>query len=98
MKYLILTADYDSFLYDEFDIEFDYLDLNLPDELVRKLEKWHEDYLPMVQLNPEERLQINSEILKLDERGIELAKEIKFQLGEVKVKYYSEGLLKTIMY
>lgn len=98
MRYLVLTADYTSFLRDEFDKEFEYQSLNLPTDLIEKLEEWHEEYLPIIQLDNDERLKLNAKILKLDERGIELAKEIKFQLGEVKVKYYSEGLLKYVMY
>jgi hypothetical protein len=39
MKYLILTADYSSFLRDEFDKEFDYLSLNLPIDLIEKLKE-----------------------------------------------------------
>jgi hypothetical protein len=98
MKYLILTANCNSFLRDEFDGELDYLNLNLPNDLTEKLEEWHEDYLPIIHLNDDERLRMNNEILKLDERGIELAKELGVQLGEAKVKYFSEGLLKYIIY
>lgn len=98
MKYLILTADYASFLRDEFDEDFDYLDLNLSPDLIERLEEWHDDYLPIIQLDSGERLRISNEIIKLDERGIGLAKEIKLQLGEAKVKYFSEGLLKYIEY
>ena len=98
MKYLILTADHTRFLRDEFDDEFDYLNLNLPADLIKRLKEWHEDYLPIIQLDNDERLRMNTEILKLDERGVKLAKEIKFQLGEAKVKYFSEGLLRHIVY
>ncbi|SHN07886.1 hypothetical protein [Chitinophaga sp. CF418] len=96
MKYLILTADYTSFLRDEFDEDFEYLNLNLSPDLIERLEEWHDDYLPIIQLNSDDRLKISNEIIKLDERGIGLAKEIKLQVEEVKVKYFSEGLLKYI--
>lgn len=98
MKYLVLTAEYNSMLHDEFDSGFDYMDLNLPEELTGKLKEWYEDYWPIIQLNSVERARLNAEIHKLDKRGIELAKEVKFQFGEAKVKYYSEGLLKYIHY
>jgi hypothetical protein len=98
MKYLILTADYTTFLKDEFDKEFDYLNLNLSADLIEKLKEWWDDYLPVIQLNNDERLEMNIQIQRLDECGVELAKEIKFQLGEVKVKYYSEGLSRYIEY
>lgn len=98
MKYLILTADHTSFLRDEFDNDFDYLNLNLPADLIEKLREWHEDYLPITQLGNDERSRMNAKIIKLDEQGIKLAKEIKFQLGEAKVKYFSEGLLRYIQY
>lgn len=76
------------------------MDLNLPVDLTRRLEKWSEDYLPIVQLNSDERSSLNNDILKLDERGIGLAKEIRVQLREeeIKVKYFSEGLLRYIMF
>jgi hypothetical protein len=98
MKYLVLTADCTSFLRDEFNNEFDYLNLNLPIALIEKLRVWYEDYLPIIQLDNEERLKMNTEIIGLDERGLELAKEIRGQLGDVKVKYFSEGLLRYIAY
>lgn len=82
MKYLILTADYASFLRDEFDEDFDYLDLNLSSDLIERLEEWNDDYLPIVKLDSGERLRSSNEIIKLDEQGIGLAKEIKHSSGE----------------
>jgi hypothetical protein len=70
----------------------------LPTALIEKLREWHEDYLPITQLDNDERLRMNTRIVGLDERGIELAKEIKFHLGDVKVKYFSEGLCRYIQY
>lgn len=98
MRWLILTADYNSFLRDEFDGEFDYMDLNLPIGLVERIKKWHEGYSVIIPMDEDERLRMNNRIIELDRHGIELAKEIKRQLVEVKVRYYSEGLLRYIEY
>lgn len=94
MRYLTLSVGYNSFLRDDFDGEFDCL--NLSDELVGELEVWYEEYLPVIQLDQSARMAMHEEIRRLDDRGIELGREIQKQLNDVKVRYYSEGWLKFI--
>jgi hypothetical protein len=67
MRYLVLSANYNSFLRDEFDGEFHYMDLNLSIDLTKNLEEWHEEYLPIVQMDSDQRTSLNNEIVKLDE-------------------------------
>jgi len=94
MKYLILTASYKSVLREEFGGEFDYR--RLPLDLIRRLEEWYGEYLPVVQWDTDERQRMADVVRKLDERGVQLAKEIRSQLRETKIKYFSEGLLRYI--
>jgi hypothetical protein len=98
MRYLVLSADYYSFLQDEFNEDFDYLELGLPKDLVERLEDWHNNYLPIVPMDKNERLSAGLVIAQLDIEGVNLAKEIKSALGDIKISYYSEGLLKKLYY
>ena len=96
MKYLILSSNYNFFLKDTFNMDFDYSELELPRQLVERLKRWHQEYFPIISMDENERLNSYANILQLDIEGVDLAEEIKSTLRTIKIKYYSEGQLKYI--
>jgi len=94
MKYLTLSADYNSFLKDDYDLSFSYKDLNIPLPLLERIFKWYETYSPIISMSDEERSNSISLINLLDSEGLELTEQLKEIVGEkAKIKYYSEGRL-----
>lgn len=90
--YITLYAGIDAFLKDEYNSNFSYEDFGLPIPLLKEIEKWHQAYYPMINMDEIERTLYKQEIEKLDNDGIELANKITDHLeGTVKVKYYSVG-------
>jgi len=98
MKYLIVDADFRSTgLRDEFEGELDRGDLNLPDEIWDELSAWVKEYSLIVPMDDEEREENSELIKKLDAKGLQIKIKIENTLSEkIKIKYYSEGLLKYI--
>lgn len=98
MRYLVLTADYQvSGIKDEFEGFLSREELDLPEDLWSEIEKWVADYQYIIPLDAKERESLKEEIKSLDAKGLELRKKIiEFYKGNVKVKYYSEGLLKYV--
>ncbi|MCK1511970.1 hypothetical protein IVB22_05195 [Bradyrhizobium sp. 190] len=73
----------------------EYLDLNevgLSPELVRRIEKWVIDY------ETAHYGQFNDEVenQRLDQDGIEIARQAQSQLPEMKVAYFSNAQMKKI--
>ena len=74
-----------------------YLDPNevgLSSELVRRIEKWVIDYetAHYLQFNDE------AENQRLDQEGIEIARQAQSQLPEMKVEYFSNAQMKKIRF
>ena len=74
-----------------------YLDpseVGFPSELVRRIEKWIIDYetAHYSQFNDE------AENQRLDQEGIEIARQAQSQLPEMKVEYFSNADLKKLRF
>lgn len=96
MNYCILAADYsDNYLKDEFSGKDVLNDLDLDQDIKEKLKTWNENYKKIIPMELEERMLNIILIEKLDVEGIGLSKIIEKQ-NKIKVKYFSEGLLKFI--
>ena len=72
-----------------------YLDpseVRFPSELVRRIEKWTIDYetAHYSQFNDE------AENQRLDQEGIEIARQAQSQLPEMKIEYFSNAQMKKI--
>ena len=92
MMYLILSADVNSFLRNEFTSDFDIDELNLSSDLLEDIKSWHEQYFPIILMEEIERKKYSQIIDELDKKGIFLAKMIAKTLNNgTKVKYFSEG-------
>ena len=98
MKYLVITADYNtSGIKDEFEGTLDKGDIELSDELWSELESWVSAYQEIIPMTQEQRALEKDKIAKLDETGIAIKQKVSEHFnGEVKIKYYSEGLLEYI--
>ena len=98
MKYLVITADYNtSGIKDEFEGNLDKGDIELSDELWSELESWVSVYQEIIPMTQEQRSLEKEKITKLDETGIAIKQKVIDHFnGEVKIKYYSEGLLEYI--
>ncbi|MDZ7878908.1 MAG: hypothetical protein U5L45_14600 [Saprospiraceae bacterium] len=96
--YLTLIPNYtQSCIRDDFNGIIDINMLNLPKELIDEINIWHMSYRVIIPLSVEQRQLILTEIEKLDEQGILIAKLIKKKsLGNTKIKYFSEGKLKYL--
>lgn len=98
MKYCVLAADYlDVFLKDEFSGKNALDDLDLDNETKIKLKNWNKDYKKIIPMENEERMINLNLINKLDKEGIDLSKIIEKQ-NQIKIKYYSEGLLRFLQH
>ncbi|MFB6455573.1 hypothetical protein ACE38W_09915 [Chitinophaga sp. Hz27] len=93
MQYLTLSANYMSFLKDDFEPDFNIADLQLPGPLLEHLENWWNTYREIIPLSHPEREDKLTLINNLVDEGIHLAKELQTYLDDVKIKYFSEGLL-----
>lgn len=98
MRYLVLTADYQvSGIKDEFEGGLSRDKLELPEGLWDEIEDWVSDYQHIIHLDSNERASLIDEITNLDARGLAIKQQIiEFYEGSVKVKYYSEGLLRYV--
>ena len=99
MKYLVITADYNtSGIKDEFEGDLEKGDVELSDAIWNELENWVSAYQEIIPMTQEQRALEKEKIAKLDKTGIAIKqKVIEHFNGEVKIKYYSEGLLKYIV-
>ena len=97
MRYLTITVDVDfSGIKDDYGNELFKDDLNVSDELWNELQDWVAEYIPTIHFDTDKRSDSIGVINDLDSKGIELVKKFQNELGEIKIKYYSEGLLKHI--
>ncbi|MFN9025851.1 MAG: hypothetical protein ACK5VX_06630 [Akkermansiaceae bacterium] len=98
MIYLLLAASYRSSpVREEFGEYIESDELNVSDQLKDELRLWSDNYQPVIYLDMNSRKNISNEITELDLKGIFLAGRLASEMGgDVKVKYYSEGLLKFI--
>lgn len=95
MMYLSLSADaYQPSLRDEQEGSVS-LDL-LPHEIRDQLQAWNSEYQPVVQMTREERATAVGLIDDLDRRGMDIASRIETALAPAKVRYYSEGRLRSL--
>ena len=101
MRYLILAADYGEVsLRDEEADPTMGSELGLPSDLVADLIAWNERYQPVIPADIDQRRvdPLATLIDELDRAAIELAERIADAIDdEVKVRYYSEGLLREVM-
>ena len=99
MRYLTLAADYTgAALRDDFPDVKDPEPFELPPELWAALKDWNRRYGPIIFLDPLERAEpTNADLIRhLDAEGKDLAGTVVRELGNVKVRYYSEGLLRYV--
>lgn len=98
MKYIILDADYLSTgIKDQDGNQLSKDSISLPSKIWDQIELWVSDYSCIVQMEEKERKMNIQLITKLDRRGIELCSIIlSHYFGEIKIEYFSEGLLKKI--
>ena len=99
MRYLTLVADYT-----QSPLRDDYIGTVVPEELGLswefgdQLRDWNDRYRAVFPLEMVERRSVSVSALidALDQEGLRLAGEIRDTLEDVKVRYYSEGLLRYI--
>ena len=96
MKYLMVSADYDATGIKDYQGELDEVSLPLNESLWRRIRQWVGDYQVIIPMNNAERQASMALISELDERGIDICKDILSDLPGVKIEYYSEGLLKKL--
>jgi hypothetical protein len=98
--YLTLSADYREFsLRDERAAAVDARELGIPRDLIVDLREWNGAYQRVIPAGSSERggEPMASQISELDRTGLALAERVAAVLdGDVKVKYYSEGLLRLL--
>ncbi len=99
MRYLILDANYRSTGIR--DLDGNYLsqrELSISDKLWNEIQIWVDRYIYVVKMDDNER-KINLDLIKiLDTQGLGLCDKIISELKEeVKIEYFSEGLLKKIL-
>jgi|HubBroStandDraft_4_1064222.scaffolds.fasta_scaffold54648_2 hypothetical protein len=99
MKYLTVNADFQGTgLKDDFEGPIKPESLNLPEALIQRISKWLSDYQPIIRGGAEGRQERQREIKELDERGLEIAREVRDCLGaDAKVLYYSEGTFSRML-
>lgn len=97
MRYLILAADYlqPTLRDDDPDSDLDLLQ-ELSAELKLDIAEWNEGYQVIIPMDPDARSAAADLISTLDLRGLALAARIEKELRSVKVRYFSEGLLKPL--
>ncbi|MDQ3023830.1 MAG: hypothetical protein M3R04_05515 [bacterium] len=74
----------------EEDAHLDHEDVPVTDSLWNRLQSWTARYQPIVRIS--DRDQFADVIEQLDIEGLDIAREIQRELGEVyEIRYYSEG-------
>lgn len=99
MRYLTLIADYtQSPVRDGEGRLVELADLEASDELIGQIEAWNSDYKSIIPLDPDQRSAPENadRIAGLDRRGLELVERLVSELRDVKVGYFSEGLLRRL--
>ena len=97
MRYLTLKTDFNNFLKDDFNSDFTFDELEIPNSLLNEIILWYEEYRPYILMDSNERRLKYAEIDKLDLKGKKLASAISKSIKEdVKIRYYSEGRLKYV--
>ncbi len=82
---------------DEFEGCLNKENIELTDSLWSELESWVSEYQEIIPMTQEQRATEKEKISKLDIKGISIKQKIIEHFnGDVKVKYYSEGLLDYI--
>jgi hypothetical protein len=101
MRYLTLAADYGEVaIRDERSGSLALAELSLPEDLASAIVAWNDRYQTVIPAGEHERGvdPMASLIGELDAEGVRLAKQIGDALpDEVKVRYYSEGLLREVV-
>lgn len=92
MRYLTLAADrFEPEISDENpEDDFDWT-AELPSGIREKVRLWNDDYQSIVSMDETARRGARLLVEELDKQGLRLATEIAQALGEVEVRYYSEG-------
>ena len=99
MRYLTLAADYtQSPLRDDFIGPVVPEEVGLPWELGDQLRDWNVRYRAIIPLDVNDRTggPASELIDALDREGLGLAESIRTALGDVKIRYYSEGRLRYL--
>jgi hypothetical protein len=97
MQYLVISADINyTGIKEEFGKDLEREQLKVSDKLWEELSLWVLEYMPIIPLDLHERKIQSALIADLDRRGMELRQKFVKELGDVKIKYYSEGLLKYL--
>ncbi len=111
MKYLTLSAFYDSylrddddkflysdsFLRDDYDDMFTHEHLDIPSPLLDEIITWYKEYLPIIPMSESERSVHWELIEKLDTQGVDIVNRLNsIFAGSIKCRYYSEGKLMHI--
>ncbi|MDD9951068.1 MAG: hypothetical protein OXT67_05830 [Zetaproteobacteria bacterium] len=96
MKYLMVSADYDATGIRDNQGELDEVSLPLSEPLWRRIRQWVGDYQVIIPMNNAERQASMDLISELDERGVNICKDILSDFPGLKIEYYSEGLLKKL--
>ena len=93
MRYLTFSADHmEPGLRDDDSDNPRPWDMLTP-QLKAEILSWNNDYRPVVSMDLAQRKSTAELIEALDDRGLNLASRIAEELGQAKVRYYSEGLL-----
>ena len=99
MRYITLASDFGGFsLRDDQGDVLDPDDLDLASGLVQDLLEWNARYQTVIPMTPNERQDesVAALIAELDGIGLELANRVANSVGDSKVSYYSEGLLRRL--
>ena len=99
MRYLTVAADYmGSAIKDDYIGSLVAEEAGLSATLGERLRSWNTQYRSVIPLSMEERAygETRSLIEALDQEGLLIVQAIVAELGDVKVRYYSEGLLRYL--
>ncbi len=98
MKYLTLAADYlePSIRDDGSGAQSSPGELGIPADLAQEIRSWNDRYQPVIPASTRQRDTMKTEISELDKIGLDLAGRISVALGDAKVRYFSEGLLRHL--
>lgn len=99
LRYLTLSADYsEPGLRDDFQGPIAPEQIGLPPEIGDQIRNWNDRYQEIILLGPQERAKGSTAQLidSLDHEGLVLVDAIAAALGDVKVRYFSEGYLRYI--
>ncbi|GAB3769473.1 hypothetical protein [Microlunatus parietis] len=98
MKYLTLAADYlePSIRDDGSGEQISPGESGIPADLAQEIRSWNDRYQQVIPASTQQRETMKTEISELDQLGLDLAGRIAAALGDAKVRYYSEGLLRHL--